>query len=447
MNCDLTKNRLTDEDFVFIIFNLLRQTSPQSEAVFEFKSLCKADYKNIHRLKNKEIFCTISKIKNDYGIEIKDLNFNFGEFCLSANACNKELIDFAIEGGHTEEDYVIEEKIANNNFDFADLEKLEKLLIEEKFEFNDILGGINFTGTIPRKNKSKLKQHLDQYISSFVNEDLLPDKKVYDSYLEHKRYTLPRLYEIAKTKGKNTAVGTSHKDSSSRFIEPLIKLEMEGYVKIYELKTFRDSLGFVQYRADIKIEEKLTKQSKYAKSEKPHVGLIDLPKGTGWDKIHLILCENYDIKVKFDDETFIFDCEKFSFIDRRKKGMTTVKESWDFLLFLAINKGTFFIKNISVLNNFIAESKETTKKILTKEDCQKRKSELTKILKDAFPQIKGEPFEKWDKNKEEYKINIKLTPTEPFRFDYRDKNIKDEAEKSNPYADLKDSYENETPEI
>ena len=252
----------------------------------------------------------------------------------------------------------------------------------------------------------------------------MPDEKVYRNYAEHKKILLPELYKTAKEYGKNTAIGTSRKDVHYRFIEPLIRLEEQGYIKIHELNMTMDNIGLNQYRAAIRIEEKLTKQSKYAKSEKFHAGLIDLPEGAQWREIHLVLYENYDIKIKFGDETFNSNCEKFGFTDTRKNKIE-LKKCWDLFLLLANGNGIFPVKNLS-----------KSKKI----EYQKRKTELAKILKTAFPQITGDPFEKWDDHKEEYEIKIHLTPTEDFRDDFRDRKIKE----SDPHADFGDYLADQT---
>lgn len=429
MNCDLAKNRFVDEDFVFIIYNLLHQSSSQNEAVFDFKSLRKADYRNIHRLKNKEIFCAVAKIRNDYNLEIEDLKFDLREFYQTAIESSKDTIDFAMEGDHDEEEPIILEKIAKNNFNFAELEKLIELLSEDELEFNDILGGINFTAKITKKNRIKLKHDLGRYISAFVDEELLPGEKIVRSYVEHKKYMLPELCRRAKEYGKNTAVTTSRNDLDYRFIEPLIKFEADGYIKIYELKLAKDSQGFKQYRADIKIEEKLTKKSKIANSKKSRAVEIRLSSNTQWHEIHLILSETYKITIKVSDETLDSDCEKFGFIDKRKKDKMEMKKCWGFLELLAQNNGVFSTDKMS--------NKE-------KKEYQKRKNELTQIIRNFFPMIKSNPFEKWDEHKKEYKIKIRLTPTESFRNDYRDHKIKDNEEKSRRYADIDDSFNDQT---
>jgi hypothetical protein len=149
------------------------------------------------------------------------------------------------------------------------------------------------------------------------------------------------------------------------------------------------------------------------KSEK-----IKIPVGTTWKKITLRFKNKYDVEIIINEKSILSNYEKMGFADERIKKpeeTTRAKSNWDFLWTLSINGGAFPLGNLPKVK---------------REIYKKQKQGLAKILKERF-EIDDDPFEKYDKRADEFRIKINLIPEPEFREQYVDKIKGIEDERTN----------------
>lgn len=148
------------------------------------------------------------------------------------------------------------------------------------------------------------------------------------------------------------------------------------------------------------------------------------PKETiGWDRISIKFKNKSDFEIKAGNKKYNYTYEMMGFSDKRiKDNKSKIKTNGarEFLDLLAIGGGKFLIGSLF--------GKDKTKRM-------KQKQFLTKILKNLFPTVSGDPFEDYNDKENVYKIKIHLIPMKEFRKDFRDKDIHDESEDIKSFFD------------
>lgn len=181
-------------------------------------------------------------------------------------------------------------------------------------------------------------------------------------------------------------------------------------------KCLIDKVILIEHYNDLFKAEKIST----ARKNPAEKTLFPIPEGKSLKDITIKVLSNNNFEISCEDKS-----EKFFGADlgllKTKHGKYKEKHCLNFLNVLSANNGIYPLKDLRE-----AERMEVTS----------RKRELTALLKKVFS-TNEDPFLRYNKQKDEHKIRIKLIPQNELQpYSFRDKNIHD------PYADLGDLYNN-----
>jgi hypothetical protein len=132
-----------------------------------------------------------------------------------------------------------------------------------------------------------------------------------------------------------------------------------------------------------------------------------------WENIQIKFLDEFNIKLTIKGKEEKSDYEKLGFADLRKNSpeRSSYVNSWKLLQLFSTQEGK--------INMYSRDQKD-------KDYLKKTKQGLSKRLKEYFG-LNSDPIIH-NEQKQEYKIKIKLIPSPDFRDDWRDRNIKEEAD-------------------
>ena len=393
-NQDPESTPYMDEDFLFLMLNLIEYPS-RSPMTLDFMQFKKFQFKEASKQK---VFGWIVALSKKYNLIPRSLTF---------------------EGI---------EPWKEDSF-----EKLLAYMSERPGLHDKNIEILNFQMEIGKTVKEKIHQRIEKYIQNFIEGKLEFGDELYPSFSFHKEKILEFLKKYLDKTEKVIRLKSCDFENNFRFIETTLALETQGYFGLQSL-AFEDGC----FLAKIVTKEKLISEASGEKVPKAKTGAkktianphaIHLPPKTRWQDIFLTLYDNFEIGAKIGDQTFYSDFEKFGLIDIRRNGKQELKKCWYLLLYLGTGQGVFAVGKLKAHERL---------------QYQQRKKELTKTFKNFFPTIKdADPFEKWDKEKQEYKIKVHIIPPRDFRDDYLDRRMKNK--KVDKFADWEDSFNYQTP--
>lgn len=192
----------------------------------------------------------------------------------------------------------------------------------------------------------------------------------------------------------------------------VIKFKAERSSKHFQDRTKQDLQDVHHRLMNFLAEYELTPDKSQIKEPTEAVIQLGLTPDSIWQNIEIVFTSEFLVRIRYKNKELQTDHEKMRFSDKRKPEEMHAKDSWDLLLFLAMNNGIFPLARLT--------GKDRLKR-------QKQKQELAKLLKQYF-QIDDDPFHEVEKDKAEYRIKLKLVPTPEFREDWKDRHISDRSQ-------------------